>query len=606
MGDPGHVKLRHPRELPILFLTEMWERFSFYLMLGILFLYLTDKSKGGMGWSDADASVVVGSYIGLVYFTPFIGGLIADHLLGCRKTILIGATLMMLGHLALAWPTETGLFLGLGLLILGNGAFKPNISTLLGNLYPRGSPLKDTGYNLFYMGINIGAFICNFVAALVRNHFDAHPWQITSNWELKGWHAAFGTAAIGMFIGLALFALNYRRFASADQRPNEGAGATARESLAPVLFECLLPAAVLAAVGWFVAEWAKNYLPDGLKPPTMAFLGACIPVIVFYARIGRAVPDRADRGRVAALYTIFGIVIIFWVTYGLGTTALNIWTRDNTNRELTAPVRLITDPIPEFAENASPEYYFNAGPEVPRPAKQTFEVVSDQEYKRLKDTNQLSVREGHKVYVTREMYDKIYASADPNGPRLPEGKHLRTINTELFQSINPGLIILFTPLVVALWHFLRKRGLEPSTSAKIGMGLLLSALAPLIMLGATLASADGEVKASAIWLFGTYGAVGLGELFLSSMGLSLANKMAPAALRASMMGGWFLSTALGSKLSGIFGEIYAASDRGRQHENFWIVLIAANVACAIVVFLLLPWLNRQMAQETGAAAQREG
>jgi POT family proton-dependent oligopeptide transporter len=171
----------------------------------------------------------------------------------------------------------------------------------------------------------------------------------------------------------------------------------------------------------------------------------------------------------------------------------------------------------------------------------------------------------------------------------------------LFQSVNPGLIILFTPLVVALWHFLRKRNWEPSTSAKVGMGLVFAAVAPLVMLGATLVSNDGEEKASAIWLFGTYGAVGLGELFLSSMGLSLVNKMAPAALRASMMGGWFVATSLGLKISGVLGEFYARMTQPREHEIFWGVLIAANLLCALVVFLLLPWLNRQMAYETGEA-----
>ena len=130
---------RHPAGLPILFLTEMWERFSFYLMVGILPLYLTDKVKGGMGWSDKDQAVLTGTYYALVYLTPFIGGLIADRLLGYRNTILIGGSLMMVGHIILAFPVEWGLYLGLAFLVLGNGAFKPNISSLLGNLYPPGS-----------------------------------------------------------------------------------------------------------------------------------------------------------------------------------------------------------------------------------------------------------------------------------------------------------------------------------------------------------------------------------------------------------------------------------------------------------------------------------
>jgi POT family proton-dependent oligopeptide transporter len=596
----------------------MWERFSFYLMLAILPLYLADSSKGGMGWSDELAAVVVGSYMGLVYFTPFLGGLIADRLLGCRKTILIGAALMMIGHLVLAWPGRLGLFLGLSFLILGNGAFKPNISTLLGNLYPPGSPLKDTGYNIFYMGINIGAFICVFVAAFVRNTFNEHPWQITPDYKLNGWHAAFSTAAVGMFIGLVVFASNYRRFAAADQNPAAAGGPASGESLGPLLGQCLVPAAILAAVGGLAGYFLRDLLPRGLSWPTLAFLAGIIPVILFYFRVWKNVPDAADRGRVAALLAIFGIVIIFWATYGLNTTALNVWTRDKTNRELTAPIRLITDMIPPLAESAPPEYYYNAAPEVPRPDPKTFQIVSKEEYERLEKANELSVQEGKPVYVTQEMFDKVYAHADPKVPPLPPMTHLRLVNTELFQAINPGLIIIFTPLVVALWHFLRERNKEPSTPAKMGMGLLLSGLAPAVMLGATRVSHDGAVKASAAWLFGTYGAVGLGELFLSSMGLSLVNKMSPALIRASMMGGWFVSTALGLKLSGIFGEFYAIYRTETQHEVFWVVLIAANFVSAGVIFVLVPWLNRQMtaqtqpdlgkapAQEAGIMAPRQG
>src|SRR5262249_27766399 len=147
---------------------------GFYLLLGILELYLEDTQKGGMGWNGEQAAGLIGTYLALVYFTPFIGGLLADRVFGCRRMIVVGGLLMAAGYLVMGLPGEVRLFLGLGLVILGNGAFKPNISTILGNLYPPGSKLKDAGYNIFYMGINIGAFLCNIVAALVRNHFDAH------------------------------------------------------------------------------------------------------------------------------------------------------------------------------------------------------------------------------------------------------------------------------------------------------------------------------------------------------------------------------------------------------------------------------------------------
>src|SRR5436309_2955440 len=211
------AKFRHPRGLAVLFFAEMWERFSFYLILGILYQYLTDYQKGGLGMKGDDAAVIVGSYQALVYFTPFIGGLLADRLFGCRRMIVVGGLLMMCGHLVLAWPEKLGLFMGLGLLCLGNGGFKPNISTLVGNLYEPDSPLRDAGYNIFYMGINLGAFICNFIAAFVRNYVADHPIYLSSTWKVSGWHAAFATAAVGMLVGVIVFSLNYRLFAKADQ-----------------------------------------------------------------------------------------------------------------------------------------------------------------------------------------------------------------------------------------------------------------------------------------------------------------------------------------------------------------------------------------------------
>jgi POT family proton-dependent oligopeptide transporter len=437
------------------------------------------------------------------------------------------------------------------------------------------------------MGINIGAFLCNFVAAIVRNSFDERPLSITARWELGGWHAAFATAAIGMLLGLCIFGLNYTRFAQADARPTPTGD---QESLAPLFWQCLLPAGALGAGGWFLAR----HVEIGLNAPTAAFIGACLPAILFYLSIWRRVPDPADRGRVGALLVIFGVVIVFWMTMMLSSTALVVWARDNTHREPNTAVRVVTDAMPEFAENAPPSYFTNAGPEVARPARASFEVVSTERYKELREQKKLNVKEGETVYVTQEMLDKVEAKTGPDTPRLPAGKQLKLVNPELFSSINPGYVVLFTPLVVALFHFLRRRGLEPSTSAKIGVGIFLTAGGAVVMLGATLSTADGASKGSPGWLFGTYALFTLGEVCLSPMGLSLVNKMSPANIRAFMMGGWFLATSFGNKLSGIFGEAY----QKMNHVHFWAVLIGCNVLFAVVVFALLPWLERQMVERS--------
>src|ERR1700741_4908629 len=162
---------KHPKGLYVLFFTEMWERFGYYLMVGILFLFLTKSS--GKGLPNAMGADVVGTFIALVYLTPFIGGLLADRYLGYIKSIFIGGSLMAAGYLGLTLPGDTAMFISLSLIIIGNGFFKPNISTLLGNIYNKEElrPLKDNAYNIFYMGINSGSLLCNFAAACPRNKY---------------------------------------------------------------------------------------------------------------------------------------------------------------------------------------------------------------------------------------------------------------------------------------------------------------------------------------------------------------------------------------------------------------------------------------------------
>src|SRR5574338_112547 len=193
-----HKKGKHPKALYVLFMTEMWERFAYYLMVGILLLYLIDDKTGGKGMTERMGADVVGSFIALVYLTPFIGGLIADRYLGYIKSIFLGGTLMALGYFGLALPGNTALYVSLLLIIVGNGFFKPNISTILGNIYNREDlkPLKDNAYNIFYMGINIGALFCNFVAAYLRNQY--------------GWGYAFAAAGVGLIIGLIILAISMK------------------------------------------------------------------------------------------------------------------------------------------------------------------------------------------------------------------------------------------------------------------------------------------------------------------------------------------------------------------------------------------------------------
>ena len=170
---------KYPKGLFFLVFTEFWERFGYYLMIGIFMLYMTaDKETGGMGWDNAQGADVYGTFIALAYLTPFMGGLLADLKLGYRFSITLGGILMGIGYCLLSIPQQWAFYTALIIMVVGNGFFKPNISTLLGNLFndPRYKGKKDTGYNIFYMGINVGAFICTFIAASSRRRRTKPSW----------------------------------------------------------------------------------------------------------------------------------------------------------------------------------------------------------------------------------------------------------------------------------------------------------------------------------------------------------------------------------------------------------------------------------------------
>src|SRR5262245_18543602 len=216
MGKPndapagaGHAPDRHPPGLYVLFATEMWERFSFYSMLAMFALYLRDPAEG-FGWSAGAASTLVSNYLMFVYASPLVGGWIADRGLGNRRSVMLGGLFFMAGHLRLAFPSLTAVYAALTCLVIGNGFFKPNVSAMVGNLYPEGSHLKDRAYIIFYMGINVGAFLAPVTMEFVKTHFGFHP--------------AFALAAFGMVISVTIL---WRFKHLVEGRPSQPADAAA-------------------------------------------------------------------------------------------------------------------------------------------------------------------------------------------------------------------------------------------------------------------------------------------------------------------------------------------------------------------------------------------
>lgn len=322
------VKKGHPKALWVLFMTEMWERFGYYLMVGIFLLYLIDpREHGGKGFDFTVASDIVGSYIALVYLTPFLGGLIADRFLGYRKAIILGGSLMACGYFGLAFKSDTAMYISMLCIIVGNGFFKPNISTLLGNIYSAEElkPKKDAAYNIFYMGINIGAFFCNFVAALLRNKY--------------GWGYAFAAAGVGMVIGLSIFISMMKHVKDGDVvKPVQKEDM----SLGKIFLYVFAPAIVAGIIGWNFSKLIGFHIFHTVSND--AFFFACVPIVFFYVRLYFTAHEHDKKG-LGALLSFFAVSIVFWVIYNQNSTSLTIWADQYTNREMPAAGVKYTQPV---------------------------------------------------------------------------------------------------------------------------------------------------------------------------------------------------------------------------------------------------------------------
>jgi POT family proton-dependent oligopeptide transporter len=549
---------KHPKALYVLFFTEMWERFAYYLMVGILLIYMTDTTTGGKGFTGKIGADIVGSFIALVYLTPFIGGLIADRYLGYIKSIFLGGSLMSAGYLGLSLPGDTAMFISLSLIIIGNGFFKPNISTLLGNIYNREDlkPLKDNAYNIFYMGINIGAFVCNFVAAWLRNAY--------------GWGYAFGAAGVGLIIGMVILSgfvnnedikkANVKKPVQAEDMP-----------LSKIFTTVFLPAIIAAVIGWILPTKMFGAPVMGTQAND-AFIFACLPVIAFYISLWVRAKGQ-EKKSIGALLFVFAIAIAFWTIYNQNATGLTLWAEKHTDRVASPSTARITGAI-------FPLQQVTDTPRMVNKLDEYMRVVKDDSGKVVQELGP----DPYFVNVPKEDW--------------PKGKDVKLTNTELFQSINPLFIVLLTLFFVPFFSFLRSKGKEPTTMSKFGMALFISGLSALVMVFAIMSvpSIYGH-KASPLWLWGTYFVFTISEIFLSPMGLSLVSKLAPARLTSLLMGGWFLSTSIGGKVAGVMTSFW---DDFTDKKIFFLILVAGGFLGGILIYSRIKSLNQIVKDKTGA------
>lgn len=648
-------KKGHPSGLYALFFTEMWERLAFYTMVGILLLYTTDTERGGLGMPAADGNEIYGLYLAFVYFTPFIGGMLADRFLGYRRAVLIGAVFMASGLFLMSVPGKSFFILGLAGLIIGNGFFKPNISVMVGNLYEPGDPRRDAGFNIFYMGINIGAFVANLMAAAVRNEW--------------GWLLTFRIAGTGLIISMVILLTQWKNLEAADRQPVKSDDG----GLGAIFLKVLLPAGVAGAVGYFVGDYAngQGMLPAGMRPAIVGFMVGALPIVYYFVKIiGQATPEQ--RPGLKALMPIYLAGGTFFMILHLNGSAMTQWARDQTSRTAGATVPTL------FKQQALPKYYLTAKEETPRPDPKSLAVVADEKYaqmfgqqrldpgavKAVSEANgdlevveiplegdggkpaiiadravnvygdgkvtvtegedshgakviSVEVPEGIKpekrvafvrdvggkkigVYVVGKsthaaLYDGYEERYGHPPEILPPGEYLKTINSEIYQSLNAMFVILFTPLLVGFFQMMQVRGKPFSTAQKLFLGMALTTASLLLMALAGVMTDGGAERVSWLWLGGFYALVTIGELCLSPMGLSLVTKLAPAHLVGLAMGGWFLATAFGNNFSGFFGGIQGTM----SPTSFFLLLAFLAGLVALYLRLILPSLDATIKRYNG-------
>lgn len=297
----------HPKALFILFFTELWERFSYYGMRSLLVLYMIKA----MLYTDTQAYGIYGAYVALVYATPVLGGILADKILGSRNGIWFGALIMSIGHFAMAFEYEPIFFLALGFLIVGNGFFKPNISTLIGKLYPEGDPRRDSAFTIFYMGINTGAFLTPLTCGFVG--------------ETYGWHYGFGIAGVGMLLGLLIFTYGNIKGAYGDKGLPVSKELTNKKVLPGLSLKNFIYLVAFISAPVFALLVNQNRLSSFV-------LYFVIAAVVIYLLVLSFRENEVQKNRLWVILVLFVFTIMFWTFFELAGSVITLFTDRNVNK----------------------------------------------------------------------------------------------------------------------------------------------------------------------------------------------------------------------------------------------------------------------------------
>jgi len=598
----------HPRGLATLFFTELWERFSYYGLRALLVLFMTAPAGAaatnpGLGFGTEKATAIYGLYTAFVYLLALPGGWVADNIWGQRRSVFVGGCIIAAGHFSLAMPAlglpEVAFFyLGLFLIVVGTGLLKPNISTMVGDLYPEGGARRDAGFSVFYMGINFGAILGPTLCGWLGEGYS--------------WHWGFSLAGFGMLAGLISYKLGAPNLGQAGLLDADDEDAVQRKSrnfylltaavvAAIVTFGFLATSGVIAVtltqvaealgvgiilvtllffayltLGWsgvgsmtaffVVASLVVSQFVDGAALASQIGVGATVFFFILVS-IGRLVAPQYDvslkKKRLLVIFWLFLLSALFWSGFEQAGSSLNLFARDLTARDF-GPFAL-----------SQTSALIGAIVVIGLPAA----YIGYRMFKR-KDLWWVGQAGVSLLGVLVVGFLAYLAYQMAGGWTMP---------ASMLQNINPTFIVLLAPVFGSLWTWLANRDANPSIPVKFGLGLLgLAAGFFVISWGAAQATAENPVGAH--WLVVTYFLHTCGELALSPVGLSSMTKLAPENRVGQMMGVWFVSTALGNLFAGLIAGQLEALDPSGLFTTVAIIIGGGGV----VALLAAPPVKRLM------------
>ncbi|MES2487402.1 MAG: peptide MFS transporter [Bacteroidota bacterium] len=571
--------LGHPAGLFVLFFTEMWERFSYYGMRALLVIFLTSSLIGdnpGWGWPREHAMAIYGSYTSLAYLTPILGGYIADRIIGYRWAVVVGALLMTLGHLSMAIEIDHSfMYLGLVLLVIGNGFFKPNMTSIVAHMYKNHPEKKDGAYTIFYMGVNAGAFL----GMLLCGYIGESP-----DW---GWSYGFGLAGIFMFFGMLQFYFTQNIFGEIGLKPvadtgqadaNEAPEVAKRNPFSKVDLVLIALTSVIG-LAWIVNDPVSaisggtanlfNFEFAGLSGSNfMIIMALVLFLFVLLKRISQYTPVLRDR--MIAIIILAFITMFFWASFEQAGGSMTIFAKDYTARLLEGnskiifnivntlitivPLIIITYVLARLFGNTFKKY--SVGNIILAFSFAIIWVIV--------------------IYMLKEQYSQEKSE----------------VPATWFGVLNSLFIITFAPLVSKVWE----SKYNPFATFKNGFGMILLGIGFAVLAYGSMDIPAGAKTASIsmIWLVLAYFFHTMGELCISPVGLSYVSKLVPGRMIAIMFGVWYLAIAIGNKIAGKMGGMIDQITAEYSMATFFLIFTLIPVALGLLIMALTPLLKKLM------------